>query len=215
MTLPKGNQIAAGRALLGWDQKDVAEKVGLSVAAISKIEKGENKGKIETLEKIEKMFGEAGIEFIEHEGVRKKAGDVTVYRGHEGFTQFRKDVLGAAKAGPLDICVSNVDERNFSRWGGAEMNMKYREEMARIDTVTCRIIVQEGDRNLVASGFAEYRWANAGDFGDIPFYIYGDKTAIIPFQEDELHIFIIHHALITKFYRQQFELNWSRSNAIA
>ncbi len=214
MPLPKGNQIAAARALLGWDQKEVAHRVGLTIAAISKIEKGENKGKIETLEKIERAFYEAGIEFTDNDGVKIRSGYLTVYRGHDGFTQFRKEVLALAQEGPLDICVSNVDERNFSRWGGADMNANYREQMSKIDTVTCRIIVKKGDRNFVASGFAAYRWAEDGDFGDIPFYIFGDKTAIIPFQENELHIFIINHPLITKFYRQQFEKNWVKSTPV-
>lgn len=209
------DQVRAARALLDWSLADLSERSGIGGQAISKFENGETDPLAKTVQKLQAVLEDAGIEFMENDGLRRKAGDVTVYRGHEGFTQFRKDVLNTAKAGPLDICVSNVDERNFSRWGGADMNAKYREEMSKIDTVTCRIIVQEGDRNFVASGFAEYRWASAGDFGDVPFYIYGDKTAIIPFQEDELHIFIIHHALITKFYRQQFELNWNISNPIA
>lgn len=209
------DQVRAARALLDWSLADLSERSGIGGQAISKFENGETDPLAKTVQKLQAVLEDAGIEFMDNDGLRRKAGDVTVYRGHEGFTQFRKDVLNTAKAGPLDICVSNVDERNFSRWGGADMNAKYREEMSKIDTVTCRIIVQEGDRNFVASGFAEYRWASAGDFGDVPFYIYGDKTAIIPFQEDELHIFIIHHALITKFYRQQFELNWNRSNPIA
>lgn len=208
------SQCRAARALLKWSQPDLSKRCGIHIQTICAFENETGTPTKRTIQKIVYAFEKGGIEFIENDGVRKRAGDVTVYRGHEGFVQFRRDVLNTAKAGPLDICVSNVDERNFSRWGGIEMNTRYREEMAQLDTVTCRIIIKEGDRNLVASGFAEYRWAAEGDFGDIPFYIYGDKTAIIPFQENELHIFIIHHPLITQFYRRQFESNWQKANPI-
>ena len=204
-------QMRAARAMLDLSQGEVAAYLGIAANTLSNIEAGKSDVPASRLKDIQDYYEGHGLDFTQDEGVKRKSSDVIVYKGHEGFTQFRSDVLAMAKKGSLDICVSNVDERNFSRWGGTEMNAQYREEMSKIDDVTCRIIVKKGDMNFVASGFAEYRWADETDFGDIPFYIFGDKTAIIPFSENELHIFIIHHSLITKFYRQQFESNWSKA----
>jgi len=214
MHLPKGNQIAAARALLGWDQKEVASRVGLTIAAISKIEKGENKGKLETLEKIEKIFHDVGIEFMENDGVRKRSGDVIVYRGHEGFTQFRELVLKRARRGPLEVSVSNVDERNFSKWGGEEMNNNYRKELVKLGTAHFRIIIKEGDTKLTATQFAEYRSVPEQEFGEVPFYIFDDNLVMIPFEENEMNLFIIKNALLAKYYQKQFEISWAKAKKV-
>lgn len=207
------SQLRAARALLDVSQSDIAGAIGVSPNTISNIEKGTSNPAHDTLVRLQGYFETQGIELTENEGVRKKAGAVAVYRGHEGFIQFRKDVLSAAKLNPknLNMCVSNVDERNFSRWGSDELNKTYRKEMAQLQGIQCRIIVKEGDLNLTGASYAEYRWASAKDFGDIPFYIYADKLCIMPFQENDIQIITISHPLVTEFYREQFEKNWKKA----
>jgi transcriptional regulator with XRE-family HTH domain len=204
-------QMAAARGLLGWSQKDLARETNLSADLISKIEKGDSDGSDKSKHAIFEAFHRNSIEFTEAEGVRRSQGNVTIYKGRDGFASFRQDVLREAQRGPIDICVSNVDERLFDKWGKGEVNESYREQMAKIETVKCRILTREQDNLYVASGFAEYRWLPKNKFGEIPFYIFGDKTCVIAFEDSDLSIFILNHPLITRFYRKQFEETWQNA----
>jgi len=207
----KGNQIAAARALLGWDQKTLAEQIGLSVAAISKIEKGDNKGKAATLSKIEKAFEYAGIEFTEGEGVKKKRISVSHYEGHEGFSNFLDDVYFTASKVGGEICISNVDARYWIKWAGEEKWAAHTERMTKIKhLIDDKIIIKEDDWFFPADGFAEYRWFPKELFDDQTLYAYGDKLAFINFTEDNVHIYVLPHARFAKGFRVLFNIAWDR-----
>ncbi|MFN7224804.1 MAG: helix-turn-helix domain-containing protein [Paracoccaceae bacterium] len=61
-----GQQIRAARALLGIDQKRLAELAGISVPTIQRMEtsKGNVRGIVESLTRIIDAFDRAGIELI-------------------------------------------------------------------------------------------------------------------------------------------------------
>lgn len=192
----------------------LAEKCGLHVQTISYFEQDKKIPSKRTLEIIVSAFEMEDIIFLEGEGIQKSRNRVVTYKNKEGFIKFRQDVLKTAQEKCRDICVSNVDEKYFDYWGRDTINDFYRSEMAKIKNLKFRILIKEGDMNLVARKYAEYRWASKEDFGEIPFYIYGNKTAIFSFQENEMHIFVIEHPLIAKFYKQQFEEKWAKSRLI-
>ena len=56
-------QIRAGRAALGWSQTDLGERTGVTQRAIYRIEDGATLPRQLTRLRIEKTFGEAGVEF--------------------------------------------------------------------------------------------------------------------------------------------------------
>lgn len=72
------DQIRAARALLRWSGKDLAEKTGLGFSTLMRLEvlEGVPGAQAKTLETIQKIFEDAGIEFIgtpeEGAGVRWK-----------------------------------------------------------------------------------------------------------------------------------------------
>jgi transcriptional regulator with XRE-family HTH domain len=76
-------QIKAARLYLGWEQKDLAEKSGLSLPTIQRMEKlGMGKSSVANAEKVVKALQDAGVIFIEAgtyngeggEGVRLSSG---------------------------------------------------------------------------------------------------------------------------------------------
>jgi transcriptional regulator with XRE-family HTH domain len=77
-------QLRAARALLGWDQRQLAEASGLSVPTIQRMEASEGviRGNVESLMKLIAALDAAGIELIGEgavssgggRGVRLKAG---------------------------------------------------------------------------------------------------------------------------------------------
>ena len=78
MTMRYSAQIRAARAILGWSQDQLAQRAGIGLATLRRIEQGEGlvKGNFSTILKIQKAFEQAGIHFTEDNageiGVRLK-----------------------------------------------------------------------------------------------------------------------------------------------
>ena len=71
-------QIRAARALLGWSQERLADRAGIGLATLKRIEQNEGlvKGNFSTILNIQKALEQAGIHFTEDDsgevGVRMK-----------------------------------------------------------------------------------------------------------------------------------------------
>jgi transcriptional regulator with XRE-family HTH domain len=70
-------QLRAARKLIGWSQRVLAEKAGLALSAIKRLECGDVDPLLVTSSSIEKAFARTGVEFIpadghQGEGVRIK-----------------------------------------------------------------------------------------------------------------------------------------------
>jgi transcriptional regulator with XRE-family HTH domain len=210
LELKKGNQIAAARALLGWDQKDIAERVGVTVAAISKIEKGDSKGKSVTLEKIHAAFEGAGVEFTKS-GVRLERRAVRVFEGLKGFIDFFDEVYWHLKeTRNPDVCISNVDENQFDLMPRTHFEMHKKRILALNLGVKYKVLTRRGDLYFPAAEYAEYRWSPEGTFFSVPHYIYGDRIAMMLFGKNP-RIYILNEKEITDMYRRQFEEMWGKS----
>jgi transcriptional regulator with XRE-family HTH domain len=71
-----GGQMKAARALLGIDQKQLAELASLSVPTIQRMEASEGtvRGVVESLTRVVDALGRAGIELIGEEAVSAGGG---------------------------------------------------------------------------------------------------------------------------------------------
>lgn len=72
MSIPKVSirQVKAARALLGWSQSDLAERSGISLPTVKRLEtsEGEIGGRAATGEAIRAALEAAGVLFIEENG---------------------------------------------------------------------------------------------------------------------------------------------------
>lgn len=207
-------QIKAARAMLDWSAEELGKRVGVVKTTISAIETGRSNGSVEVLNSIVSTLQSGGIEFQADGGVRPRQNNVLTLEGREGFSAFRDDILSESKNAPLDVCVSNVDERQFDKWGAGSVNENYFAEMKKNKPKQFRILVKENDFHLSAADYATYRWLPADSFGEISFFIYAQKTAIISFENDNFQAFIITHPTITSFYRKDFEAMWSQARSV-
>ena len=80
MAMRYSAQIRAARAILGWSQDQLAQRAGIGLATLRRVEQGEGlvKGNFSTIVKIQKAFEQAGINFTEDAGeigvrLKKKA----------------------------------------------------------------------------------------------------------------------------------------------
>ena len=65
----KAEQLRAGRALLGWSQTDLAQRAGLSVPTVKRLESGRGPGVSEEMRtKQADALAAGGVEFIAENG---------------------------------------------------------------------------------------------------------------------------------------------------
>lgn len=203
-------QCRAARALLDWSQPELAQRAGMHVQTISSFESDHGTPTKTTLEKIFLTFESVGIEFLNEDGVKRRAQDIKTYMGRDGFTDFMWDVVATVRKFGGDVCVSNVKESWFTEPLTEETNIAYRASMAdlkREKKFRFRILIQEADMNFVASAYAEYRWIRPEHFSTASFYVYGNKLALLLFDQGP-KIHVVDNADIANAQRVQFNVFW-------
>ena len=208
-------QIRGARGLLNWSQNDLSERTGISGTSIGAIESGSTSPRETTIQKIRKTFEDSGIEFIPNQGVRLKSGDVKVLKGRADFWAFYEDIYKTLLEKPTEVLVCNADERKFEKWLSEENIQTHilRMEELREKGVKYRILLKEGDNYFLHnSGYSEYRWIPGAQFSTTPFYAYGDKLAIMLFDEEPT-IIVLEYPAVAEAYKRQFESFWSAANA--
>ncbi len=201
-------QLRAARAMLGWSQQDLADKAIVSVEAIKKYELGTTRPRQKTIEAIRVTFEKAGLEFTPT-GVQERDNLVIVYKDKPGYAQFFDDVYETAKTTDEEFLVLGVDEKKFlEAHEKAGLGSRHRERMRALNKVAYRIILSQSDPNVYGAEYARYRRVPDDAVSlDVPFYIYGDKLAIILWTENP-QIIVVNDPLLTKAYKQQFEFIW-------
>ncbi|MCB9989665.1 MAG: helix-turn-helix transcriptional regulator [Rhodospirillales bacterium] len=199
-------QIRGARGILNWSQNDLAERTGISATSIGAIENGSTTPRANTIMTIQKAFEDGGIEFIGTTGLRLRTGDVRVLSGKQGFFEFYDDIYETLRKHPGNVFVSNVDENEFLKWG-SDILEPHTERMKELNDIHYKILIKEGDHNYVASSYAEYRWLPKEQFSSVPFYVYGDKLAILLFS-DTPTVIVLAYAAVAEAYRVQFETIW-------
>jgi len=203
------NQLRAGRALLGWTQKQLAAAAKLSTVIVNRIENGETRPRAQTMQKLRMCLEKAGVEFLAGSGVRL-AGECVAVRMLDGvncFADYLEDVLlTRLMYKNQDTLLHGVDEQKFLRAGGPKM----REYVTRLaeHQLKERILVRSGDRFFIAAtNMVTYRWIAPELFGKIPTVTYGPKVAFI-FWGPPQRILVVENPMLAETFRQQFEFLW-------
>ena len=208
--MPTPKQIRAARVYLDWSQDELAERSGLAVSTIRNIESGSNPPSGKSAQSLDRALGDH-VEFLANGGLQPKQETVAIYKGRSGFIDFIWDVHDTVKSNGGDICVSNVDEKDFFFWLGEEEAQKYKDAMAKLDNkFFFKCLIEEGDDYFAAGKYAEYRWVVKEEFSNVPFYVYGDKLAILLFGK-EASVYVLDNAEIANAYRAQFDILWNRA----
>ncbi|MFY9286900.1 MAG: helix-turn-helix transcriptional regulator [Alphaproteobacteria bacterium] len=202
-------QISAAMALVGMTQDDLASAADMARPSLNRILNEEAVAKDDTLRKIRLALEAQGVEFIGNVGVQWAQHQVKTLSGIDGLKAFFDDVRSVAKVSDEEICICGFSEDYFEKKLGNFIDYQ-RSEMASYEKVQMRCLVEEGDTSLGASSYCEYRWQEKENFSNVPFYIYGDRTAIIATSapEDPL-ILLIRNPAISEAYRRQFGAMWN------
>ncbi|MDD2324475.1 MAG: helix-turn-helix transcriptional regulator [Alphaproteobacteria bacterium] len=209
-----GKQIRAARVLLGWDRSDLAKHSGLSTAAIHYIENEESSPKRETIEKIAVAFRNAGVEFIENEGVRRAPIGVEIFEGRDRFNDFLIQVEAYLEQFGGDVFASITNECAFQK---AVKNIEaYRKKMldlAKTGKIRGRILAADG--NFKRTWADLRRQKKIIGMPDVSFYAYGDNLALISFDHQTPPYVVLHKAgPFAAAYRFAFDAAWKEAEIV-
>lgn len=207
-----GPQIAAAMSLSGMTQDQLATEAGIGRTTLNKIINESAISRDDTLRKIRHILESRGVEFIGNIGVQWAQHQVKSLVGVEGLKTFFDDVRATVKQTDEEIVISGIGEDYLEEKLGEYLE-HHRKEMADLGNVKMRCLIKEGDPNVGASEYCKYRWQAKEHFSNVPFYVYGDKLAIIVTSgpEDPLTL-LIHNRTIAQAYRLQFEIAWQASH---
>lgn len=201
------NQIDAALGLLGIKRSNLADALGIKIATFNTYFSGTAMKPGRNAE-IQKWFENAGLVFTKNGGIDVNKDDIVTYQGQQGFIAFMRDVLAVSQKGNPNICVSNVDEKNWQNNIG-DFHQEYIDERAKLTIPPSRILVKTGDDYHTASQFAEYRESPKGVFTpNISSYAYGDKLALINFADKPVSVIVLNNARFSKEFRATFEYIW-------
>ena len=202
-------QISAAMALAGMTQDELATLAGIARPSLNRILNEEVVAKKETLRKLRHALESRSVEFIGNTGVQWAQQQVRTLAGVEGLKAFFDDVREVAQKTDEEIVICGFAEEYFEEKLGDFINFQ-RKEMASYKNVRMRCLIEEGDSNQGASTYCRYRWQAKENFSSVPFYTYGDRTAIIATSAPEAPlILLIRNASISNAYRQQFNAMWA------
>lgn len=195
----RATQIKAARALLDWSQDDLASATGLSVATIRNLEMGFMSPRHSTMHVIREVVENAGVEFTDQEGVRRRLNEVKVYCGQGSEEAFLEDV-----------------QRTISRMGGEVLiTIKSTEVLAQLTrlkgTTDVRCVLCETvDTKQLLLPF-KFRVISKRYIDPVPFHVYGDKYAIALQEGASFRIVVFQSAPIAHMYTQHFNSLWENA----
>jgi hypothetical protein len=82
--------------------------------------------------------------------------------------------------------------------------------MESIEGLNFRILIRENDDYMPGDSYAEYKRLPSDLFASVPFYAFGEKLAIMLF-ENEPTVIVMNYPAINAAYRIQFEDMWARA----
>jgi len=205
-------QVKAARALLDWSQEELAQRSRLSVATIRKLEAGNISPRGKTNDSLRQAFENAGLDFLDSNGLREKPEDITVYHGKEGTAAFFDDVYQTVKGPGGEIVVVCISEEPFAEALDDYLEFHVSRMLSLKHKVSVKCIITENYIYTPASSYCEYRSISKAYVDSVPFYVYGDNYAIFLFDADPMPKIIVHHsALLAKAYRRQFHSMWDKA----
>jgi transcriptional regulator with XRE-family HTH domain len=197
-------QCRAARGLLGWTQQDLANSAGLSKTAINNFEKGHSDIKAESLKAIRMAFESADVEFIGHDGLRRKSENTRIIKGEDALATLLDDIYETLKIQGGEVLISNFDE-NAVTPQDAKALRRHRERMEDSGITERALCAEDSGWNG-----KDYRsFASASAQAAMTTFIYGEKLAVKLW--DQSIILMINSSEACSAERRRFENIWTQA----
>lgn len=196
------NQIRAARGLLGWSQKELAKRSGISDVSIINYEKGKRSPHQNTMDKIIRAFELGGVDFTHDGGVRPRKSRVVFYDGFDDESGFFEDIISSVKSSEdAEIRVAGADDLFCSSL--------YKE----IDDsqVTCQVrVISSFLENVTGASIdAEWRVTEKENLAGTSFCLYDGKSAFIDISAKK--ITVVEDPMVAANLEKIFDRLWALS----
>lgn len=178
----------------------------MHVQTISSFEQDVGSPTKRTLQTITETFEQHGVEFTDG-GVRKIKSEILHFEGADGFRNFMNDVYEIAKSQGGEICLHNAKPANWIKWLGVEWNAMHTQRMLELGKLNFKITAGHNDYQMIGK-HAEYRWLPQGMWNDQSFYAYGDRIALLNFEENSINIVVMRNKKFSDGFRKLFNVTW-------
>ena len=204
-------QCRAARSLIDMDAAELASRSGVAASTISGFENAKGEAAPRTVRKIRVALEQAGVSFGEGEGVKRREQSlIRIIEGEDANLQIHDDIYHSLKRAGGEVLCAGITELDESAGKRFEL---LKAHIARLQDagITERILLKEGDTNLVAPR-EWYRWLPADYFAGAPFQVYGDKIALK--DHDQGQILLIEHPLFADSQRASFNALWDLARPV-
>jgi transcriptional regulator with XRE-family HTH domain len=212
-----GGQIKAARALLNWRREDLADMTGLSPSTIRNLELGYKAPRGKTITIIRQAVEDAGVEFTEDEGVRrKKGGDIIIIEGPYSCDMLFEDMLQTVKAKRGEVVGIFKSQDMMAKSLGVDgmVNMDRLKNLNGAAAVKCLFSDTSGAQ-AVPDEF-QFRLVPGNSVMPMHYFVYDGKFAeVFPDGKDSFH-FILHKSFgLAKAFRDYFGIIWNMAAPLA
>jgi hypothetical protein len=166
------------------------------------------------MDKIVRVFSDAGIEFTENEGIRRRPQGIEIFDGLSRFRDFTELTYSYLEKFGGEVCISVTDERDLQRANGRLAEHRARmAELAKTKGVTGRILACEGE---FKSAWAEMRkQQRTPNMPKVSFYTFSDNFALISFDGEPSPHVVLHKASpFAEAYKVAFDAAWEKAEIL-
>ena len=189
------------RLICTWERKNILHA-----------ERGTSVMRSDTMEKIVRAFGNAGVEFLDHQGVRMRPEGLEILDGADGIKVFLDNVYAYAQIAGGVIRQNGIEDDVFFACADAATK-EHCERMALLrhahNNVIVRVLVPNDITGFKCDEYAEYRWFPENAPSAVPFYAFGNTVGIFALGQDaQPRIYQITSPIIASAYIKQFDSSW-------
>jgi transcriptional regulator with XRE-family HTH domain len=206
--MTSAGQIKAARALLGWSQDDLAAATGLSVGTVRNLESGDMSPRSATASEIRRAIENAGLEFVEPEGVRRRIDEITIYQGRDSADVFFDDMLHTVKDKSSTVISIFKSVDTLAQVCGLVRNRFERLERVN-EYADIKCLLAEAPKSALPASSFEHRIILKQHVGPVSYFVYGDKYAIIQSAGHAALRFVVFDSVnLAQSYRSYFFSLW-------
>lgn len=207
-------QLKAARALLGWSQDHLAIAARVSPTTIRNLESGDMSPRNSTTETIKRAIEDAGLEFIEPEGVRMRPEDIKVFHGAYSCDQLLDDMQQTSREGCREIVSVFTSQGALSKF--CDVRTEYLERLEKIsESTSIKIIVPDLLTPPTILANLQFRMAHKQNIGPVTFFAYGKKHALVmSCGESGFKFLVINMFGFSEVYRRHFYEIWENATPL-
>lgn len=205
-------QIKAARALLDWSQEELAYAAQLSIATIRKLELGHISPRSETTRLIYQAMEDAGLEFIDPDGVRRKLEDIAVFHGVGSTDQLLDDIKETTRQARHELIIVANCLEELEKICGAGDCPKLEALLKYNDDLSIKCLLTEVGEPQLSSPRLQFRTISKQYIDAVSFYVYGNKYALIPTDKEIWpKITVVKSRSVSEGFRRQFFSMWEKA----